>query len=556
MIMQSLRAIVYASVFSVIVLSCHRRHDEVLNRALSLCSTSPSASLQLLDSLDRSGMSSESKAKYALIYTMAQDKSGLDVDDDSLIRVAYDHYINIPHDSLYGNCMYYMGKFHMLCNNREQAVLCFQRAISFSRYIGDDMLLCLALEKLSRLELYRDRAQALRHASEAVEVYEGIGNHSLINRAYYRLNLSECMMFADSLMESLDVCKDALMMAQEVGDSLLLADVYQNMSVIYSHMYMPDSSLVSAKKSCRSRKNESRSCMLTLANAYFEADSLSQAKDIYNYISSGLTDYEKHHVLYQRYHIAYREQSYGEAFALMDSVILGMESLYSKNLAKTEEYYISSMEEQRKNILAEYDVYRHRLIIVCLTVISVAVIAIILYRYILQKKLLCLRLEEEQKLNDLRRRYERERSEREKEILLLEMSNKEKLHEEELRHREQQIKTVRQYLMRKIGVMQKIAKLQSESESRELFTDDDWDEIEIFLESTDDLFVSRLREQFPSIRPKTIRLMMLLRLKMSNKALSSIYFISEKSLKQKLYLYKSKFEISENTSLREFIEAF
>lgn len=33
-------------------------------------------------------------AMYSLAYTMAQDKTGIDIDNDSLIRTAYTYYYN------------------------------------------------------------------------------------------------------------------------------------------------------------------------------------------------------------------------------------------------------------------------------------------------------------------------------------------------------------------------------------------------------------------------------------------------------------------------------
>lgn len=70
-------------------------------------------------------------------------------------------------------------------------------------------------------------------------------------------------------------------------------------------------------------------------------------------------------------------------------------------------------------------------------------------------------------------------------------------------------------------------------------------------------FVSRLTEKYPSLSEKDIRLFMLLRLQVSSKTLADIYGISEKSIKQKLYLYKSKVGLeTTGNSLRSFIESF
>ncbi|MDO4209393.1 MAG: hypothetical protein Q4E44_06985, partial [bacterium] len=56
---------------------------------------------------------------------------------------------------------------------------------------------------------------------------------------------------------------------------------------------------------------------------------------------------------------------------------------------------------------------------------------------------------------------------------------------------------------------------------------------------------------------KDVQLFMLLRLQIPANRIASIYCISEKAVKQKLYLYKEKVGLEgEKTSLRAFIETF
>lgn len=75
------------------------------------------------------------------------------------------------------------------------------------------------------------------------------------------------------------------------------------------------------------------------------------------------------------------------------------------------------------------------------------------------------------------------------------------------------------------------------------------------MESMEDLFVTKLKQRHPNLSYKDIRLMMLLRIKLPQKTLASIYGISEKAIKQKLFLYKEKVGIkNEPISLREYIE--
>ena len=105
--------------------------------------------------------------------------------------------------------------------------------------------------------------------------------------------------------------------------------------------------------------------------------------------------------------------------------------------------------------------------------------------------------------------------------------------------------------------MEKIESMRNETEKHILISEDDWNEIEVFLDSVENLFVSRLRAQFSGVTKKDLRLMMLLRLKMPQKTLALIYGISEKAIKQKLFLYKAKVGIEkEQKSLREFMENY
>lgn len=88
-------------------------------------------------------------------------------------------------------------------------------------------------------------------------------------------------------------------------------------------------------------------------------------------------------------------------------------------------------------------------------------------------------------------------------------------------------------------------------------SDADWDEIGWFLDIFDYDYVKRLHDAFPNLEEYDIRLLMLIRLKMPAKALARIYNIGEKSIKQKLFLYKAKVGIEQKSiSLRKFIESF
>ena len=116
----------------------------------------------------------------------------------------------------------------------------------------------------------------------------------------------------------------------------------------------------------------------------------------------------------------------------------------------------------------------------------------------------------------------------------------EKIHNEELHHKEIQLSTMRNFILRRIDTAQKIQELRGNKTDSVPLTEEGWEEIRLFVDGVEGNFVSRLHSTFPDLSDDDITLMMLLRLKMPTKALALIYGISEKSIKQKLFVYKAK----------------
>ena len=121
------RSISFTILFFVmlsVLVSCYQSHKKELDLAYTLAESKPDSALAFLNRINQGKLSDKDMAKYALIYYMAQDKSGLDVDNDSLIRIAYDWYGEHQDDSLYASSLYYMGKYFLLNDSMEQAKAC------------------------------------------------------------------------------------------------------------------------------------------------------------------------------------------------------------------------------------------------------------------------------------------------------------------------------------------------------------------------------------------------------------------------------------------------
>lgn len=116
---------------------------------------------------------------------------------------------------------------------------------------------------------------------------------------------------------------------------------------------------------------------------------------------------------------------------------------------------------------------------------------------------------------------------------------------------------MRDFLLRKVDIVNKLESLKSKGSGKIVLSEEDWDEVEIFLNNADGNFAIRLHQAFPNLATKDVRLLMLLRLGIPNSSMAAIYNIEEKSIRQNLYLVKRKLGIDgKNISARKFIEDF
>lgn len=139
-------------VFAVFLFAgCKERHSKAVDLAYQLSSTAPDSALSILNGVEPAKLGKSEMARYALVYTIAQDKSGLDVDNDSLIRIAYTYYNNREDDSLYAMSEYYMGKYYMLNDSTEESVKCLRKSIAYSENRNDLYTESLALDKLAKI---------------------------------------------------------------------------------------------------------------------------------------------------------------------------------------------------------------------------------------------------------------------------------------------------------------------------------------------------------------------------------------------------------------------
>lgn len=322
--------------------------------------------------------------------------------------------------------------------------------------------------------------------------------------------------------------------AQDLGDRSQQSAIYQEMALLELMEHRDNNALSCAQMAVEIADAPSEEARLTLALVWMQVDSFAQAKEqlckVLEYDAPSVKSLSTAYRYLLRIAVAEGERE--EALALADSVCQWDDRLFEASQQLNHAY--SRQMRQKDSEVARQETERQHRISLISGIVILFVILILFVFYLVQRR---------RRIN----RFEQEMREQKR-------LAQEQLLAERLRHHEDQIAAMRSFLDQKVDTIQRIEELKEGASQHFAMCDKDWRELEGFLDSVEDLFVKRLRRQFPDLNEEAIHLMMLLRLHMPTRSLAIIYGISEKSVKQKLFVYKEKVGLKgEKTSLRDFI---
>lgn len=121
---------------------------------------------------------------------------------------------------------------------------------------------------------------------------------------------------------------------------------------------------------------------------------------------------------------------------------------------------------------------------------------------------------------------------------------------------------IREELLRRIKVTEKLPELHDGHTAGEVgkridLSDDDWKELLVMIDSIYPGFVGRLRKGFPALTEKDVRFCALIKIGMSLQTLSDIYCISRASVSKKKLRLKEKLDVRDDgMSLDEWMKVF
>ena len=134
------------------VVGCSGAPDRTLYEAEAVMTEHPDSALALLRSLNLGEIRGKSsRALYALLFTQAQFKNYLDVDNDSLITEAVDYYEDGPDHFRSMLASYYYGRVRLNKGDYANAIFAFYNAYELADAVGDSFWRGMIAERICEI---------------------------------------------------------------------------------------------------------------------------------------------------------------------------------------------------------------------------------------------------------------------------------------------------------------------------------------------------------------------------------------------------------------------
>lgn len=194
----------------LIAASCHNAIDRQLDEIEWKISDNPRSAYEQLSEIPANDLNSKSRqARYALLKSLAMDKSYIDVADDSLIQVAVRYYKNGRADRNRMLALYSLGRVQLNAENRTGAIISLLQAKEIAERLDDRHYFGLITKNMAsiygesqdfetELSLYQESAEAFDSIEEPL-----YAAYSRLGEAVACLSLGK-MDVADSILVCLE----------------------------------------------------------------------------------------------------------------------------------------------------------------------------------------------------------------------------------------------------------------------------------------------------------------------------------------------------------------
>ena len=290
-----------------------------------------------------------------------------------------------------------------------------------------------------------------------------------------------------------------------------------------------------------------------LARCLLSCDSLAEAEAVYRQMDPG-TDLQAAYIIQSNLaKLALHRNDIEAAEEAIDEAFGQAEELYFSALRQKDDYYQSSLRQELENErLLFHSAMQRRMILVGfigVLMLIFSIVAIMRYR---------LKAIGQHRLRDAwRRKHEVDARLHERQLREEEARHHEAeltAQREQLRQRDGAIDFLKDFILQRSAVVQK---LEASAERHVVLSEHEWTEVERTLNAIDDDRFARLRELFPAFSEDDLRLCILTRLHLTNRAIGNIYGVSISAVQhRKLKIKKDVFrQDAPDTTLEQLIDA-
>ncbi len=210
--------------------ACGTAYRPDLNKAEALMIDHPDSSLNILEKIRIERVRGrKNKAKYALLYSQALDKNYIDVESDSIIRVARDYYAHRGSNEERAQAFYYYGIVANNAGDIDEAMKAFIPARIYAEKTDNEYVKGLIYSAIGNL--YYDQnslAEAIEQFDKAEESFIKTGR--LMNQfvtVYRKANIHNLL---NNSQESLSNLQKAESLARQLNDTAQILNL--NLSVV------------------------------------------------------------------------------------------------------------------------------------------------------------------------------------------------------------------------------------------------------------------------------------------------------------------------------------
>ena len=516
------------------------KNAKIMDEAERIVEQSTDSSLALLSTVDRYSLSKSDRARFGLLFTMAQDKSGIDVDMDTLIRQSYIYYKGEPETKYYGLSQYYMGKYYFLNDSTTECEECFQNVVNNAKKRGDIDLQCLALEKLSRSIVLSNKRLSVIYAKKAVDLYSNQKNAKIANLILYMLNLANCYILDNQKDSSFFYLRQSQQYLNRISDNSMPKYVYHSLSRAFYYFNEKDSALFYSRKAID--ETSDIKLMVFYSCCLEECDSLESAERLLRICSAESNDKLKYSSYMELCKLSCKRINDKQLSTDIDSLERFADK-YMLDLYSQKGKYFEENINQGRQLERQENAVMVRNGVILFIIVTVLLLAALVYVYLSKRKTL-----HAQEVRHIQEHYEMELESQRKEKEYLERE-----HKLLLESKNKQIALLKNGLFERLELAKKIKDAKGQS-SHIVINDNDWNQLHSLLEGGEEYFVSKLKERYPSLSNDEIQMCMLIRIGLSNEDMANIYCITVNSMKRKLYSFKEKMGITDkDQSVRNVI---